>query len=64
MPKTKPKVTLLGEDGNAYVIIGVCRKAARRAGWTHDQITEFTDKAFAGSYNNVLRVAQEYFDVE
>lgn len=59
----KPKVKLTGEDGNAFAIIGRCRAAARKAGWTQEQLKEFTDAAMSGDYNNVLCTCMEYFDV-
>lgn len=59
----KPKVTLVGNDGNAFSILGSCAKAARKAGWSQEQIKEFTDKATSGDYDNLLMVACQYFDV-
>lgn len=61
--KKKPRVKLVGEDGNAFAILGRCREAARKAKWTPERIKEFTDKALAGGYNNLLCVCMEYFDV-
>jgi hypothetical protein len=59
----KPSVNLLGRDGNAFVILGACFKAAKAAGWTQEQLDEFKKKATAGDYDNLLGVACEYFDV-
>ena len=60
---TKPKVKLLGKDGNAFVILGACQIAMRKAGWTRDQISAFIEEATAGDYNNVLCTAMKYCDV-
>ena len=60
----KPVVKLVGNDGNAFAIVGVCKRAARKAGWSKDKIQEFTDKMYWGDYNNILTVAMEYFDVQ
>lgn len=60
----KPKVQLIGEDGNAFMILGACRKAARKAGWNPEQIADFDKKAKAGDYDTLLRVVQEHFEVE
>ena len=60
----KPKVALIGNDGNAFAIMGACRKAAAKAGWDKDQISEVLDKMMSGDYNHLLLIAQEYFDVE
>jgi hypothetical protein len=59
----KPRVKLVGENGNAFAILGRCREAARKAGWTSERIKEFTDKATSGNYNNLLCTCMEYFDV-
>lgn len=54
----KPTVKLTGRDGNAFVILGACRKAAKDAKWTTEQIEEAT----SGDYDNLLLVA--YFEVK
>lgn len=59
----KPKLKLVGEDGNAFVVLGAAQRAARAAGWTKEQIDEYRTKAMSGSYDNLLAVTQEYFDV-
>ena len=60
----KPNVKLLGRDGNAFVILGLCQQAARRASWSPDKIDTFMDKAQSGDYDNLLRVVQDHFEVE
>ena len=59
----KPEVTLIGEDGNAFAIIGACTKALRRAGWNTDQVGVFQEEAMSGDYNKVLQIAMKYLDV-
>jgi hypothetical protein len=59
----KPRVKLLKRDGNAFAILGRCFDAARKAGWTQAQRDEFSAKATAGDYHELLRVVNEYFDV-
>lgn len=60
----RPVVKLVGEDGNAFAILGRCRNAAKKAGWTEDQLTEFSTKARSGDYNNLLCTVMDYFDVQ
>jgi hypothetical protein len=60
---TKPKVKLTGENGNAFVILAACVKAARKAGWSTQMIREFRDKAMAADYDSLLRTCMEYFEV-
>ncbi len=60
----KPTVNLIGVDGNAYHIIGLCTKAARKAKWNKEQILSFQREMMSGDYNNVLQTAMKYFDVK
>jgi hypothetical protein len=61
---TLPKVTcrLVGEDGNAFAIIGRFIQAARRAGWTREQIQEVTQEATSGDYNHLLATITAHCD--
>ena len=63
MKKQKPKVKLIGRDGNAFFIIGTVRKALLKKGM-EQEAKEFMEKATAGDYNNLLRVVMEYVDVD
>lgn len=47
---------LAGEDGNAFAILGRFQKAARRAGWSSDEVKEVRDKAMSGDYDHLLQV--------
>lgn len=55
---TKPlydiKVKLIGEDGNAFFIIGKVKQALRRAGASNEECIKFMEEAMSGDYNNVL----------
>ncbi len=59
--KSKPKVRLVGEDGNAFAILGRVSKALRQAG-QGDKVKEMTDKAMSGDYNHLLATVLEYVD--
>jgi hypothetical protein len=59
----KPKLKLVGEDGNAYTVLGRALKVARNAEWSQEKIKEFQQKAMSGDYDNLLRVCMDYFDV-
>ena len=63
MSDTKPRVKLTGTDGNAFNIIGLCMRAARKAKWTEDRIKAVRIEMMSGDYNNVLMTAMEHFDV-
>ena len=63
MKKQKRKVKLIGQDGNAFFIIGTVRKALLKEGMGQEA-KEFMEKATSGDYNNLLRVVMEYVDVD
>jgi len=58
------QVQLVGTDGNAYALLGVCKTAASKAGLTRDQINEFLKEAMAGDYDHLLNTCMEYFEVD
>lgn len=63
MPKTNINVKLVGEDGNAFAILGKVKKALERAG--HKELAEqYMKEATAGDYDNLLRVTMDYVEVE
>jgi hypothetical protein len=51
-----PKITvsLLGEDGNAFSIIGRVRLAMKRAGLPPSEIEKFQTEATSGNYDNLI----------
>jgi hypothetical protein len=63
MEKQKPKVKLIGRDGNAFFILGTVRKALIKEGMGQEA-KEFMEKATSGDYNNLLKVVMDYVDVE
>ncbi len=58
--KKKVEVRLVGEDGNAFSILGRVSKAMRRAGWTQAEVEEYIAEATSGNYDNLLRITMEY----
>jgi len=61
---SRPRVKLIGRDGNAFFILGTCRRAAKQAKWTDEQWSEFETQATDGDYDRLLQVVMEYFDVD
>lgn len=57
------KVKLVGEDGNAFAILGRVSKAMQRAGCTPEQVNEFRTEATSGDYDKLLQTAMKYVDV-
>ena len=61
--KKMTKVKLLGKDGNAFMILGLCQRAAREDKWPEEEIDKFMKEAKSGDYNHLLQTAMKYFDV-
>ena len=57
----KPKLKLLGIDGNAFGILGKAKKIAEENDMDWDAISK---EAMDGDYNHLLQTMMKYFDVE
>lgn len=57
------EVELVGNDGNAFVILGAVGKALRRAGVSQAERDEFTAEATAGDYDHLLQTAMRWVSV-
>jgi hypothetical protein len=55
----KVSVKLVGEDGNAFSILGRVSRALRRAGMP-EKAEEYLARATAGDYDHLLAVTLEY----
>jgi len=63
MSKTNIPVRMVNEDGNAFAILGRCRRAM----CDHHQLNlwdEFYKEATSGDYNKLLATVCDYFDVD
>ena len=63
MSDPKPKLKLVGLDGNAFLILSRARTAAVKAGWTPDTIDKMMEEAKSFDYDHLLQTMMEYFDV-
>ena len=61
MAHTKVQVKLVGEDGNAFAILGRVSKALRRSGQP-EAAKEYLERAVTGDYDHLLQVTLEYVD--
>lgn len=59
----KPKLKLIGQDGNAFSILGRMSRAGKDAGWDKAYRDEVTREATSGDYAHLLATAAKYFDV-
>lgn len=63
MPKYDIEVELVGNDGNAFAIMGAVSKALRRAGATPEELEQYRSESTSGDYDNLLRVAMDWVEV-
>lgn len=56
------EVTLVGEDGNAFSILGAVSKALKRAGHG-DVVDEFWAEATSGDYDHLLATCMRWVEV-
>jgi len=62
MNKKKPKAKLLGADGNVFNLLGICKKALKKAGQA-EEAKELTKRVFSsGDYHEALTIMLEYVD--
>lgn len=59
---TKPKVKLVGQNGNVFNLMGIASKALKRAG-QYDEAKKMSEECMkSGSYSEALAKIQEYVD--
>jgi hypothetical protein len=54
-------VQLSGHDGNAFSILSLCQKAARRAELSDAKVDAFTEEATRADYDHLIRTALHWF---
>jgi hypothetical protein len=50
----KIKLSLVGQDGNAFALLGVFRRQARKEGWTKEEMDTVLNEAMNGDYDHLL----------
>lgn len=65
MPKY-PDITvqLVGQNGNAFNILGICLRAMRRADLSQEERDAFHAEATSGDYIHLLATCMEWFEVK
>jgi len=58
--KNRPTLKLIGEDGNAFAILGKARRIAKENNLDWKLIQ---DEATSGSYEHLLQIMAEHFEV-
>lgn len=59
----KPVVRLVGEDANAFAILGKVSRALKMAGMV-DESKKFMEDATQGDYDHLIRTAMRYVEVK
>jgi len=62
-PGIKPKVALVGQDGNALFILGRVVSHLRIAGADEEYVTQYKKEATSGDFDNLLQITMRYVDV-
>jgi hypothetical protein len=67
VPAVRPKLKIVGTDGNAFAILGVARKVfiSNRKHFDPLNITwkDIQEEAISGDYENLLHTLSVYFDI-
>jgi len=58
------KVRLVGEDGNAFSILGRVQQAMRRGGVPDEERKAFFEEATSGDYDHLLMTVTRWVDAE
>lgn len=61
MTSTKPRLELVGQDGNAFAILAKASKVAKENGMNWEKIQK---EATSGDYDHLLQTMMEYFEVD
>ena len=56
------QVVGLFDNGNAFAILGKAQRAARKGGWTPEQIDAFLTEAKSGDYDHLLQTTMKHFE--
>ena len=58
------RVRLVGEDGNAFAILGRTKRALRNAGASAEDVATFIGEATAGNYDDLLATVMRWVEAE
>ncbi|MCP4181182.1 MAG: hypothetical protein GY756_25750 [bacterium] len=55
---------LIGVNGNAFMIMGVFQRQAKREGWTQEEIDLVLTEAKSGDYNHLLATIENHCELK
>ena len=56
----KIRLNLVGQDGNAYALMGAFKRQARQEGWTALEIDAVMQDCMSGDYDHLVGVISDY----
>ena len=56
-------VKLVGEDGNAFFILGKCQRAMKEAKIPQEEVDNFIKEATSGNYDHLLSTCVNWFNI-
>lgn len=59
----RPVLKIVGEDGNAFNLLALAHRAAKKAGWSKERWEQVQTEATSGNYDTLLAVLMDYFEV-
>jgi len=62
--QVKPILKIVGQDGNAFNLLGLAQRAAVKAGWSIEKWNSVRDEAVTGDYDHLLATLMNHFDVQ
>ncbi len=60
----KVKLTLVGLDGNAFMLMGKFSNTARRQGWSKEEIDKVMTECQSSDYDHLLATLMEHCEDE
>jgi len=57
------EVELVGQDGNAFFIMGAVTKALKSHGVSAEEVKEYTEECMSGDYNHLLQTTMAWVTV-
>lgn len=57
-------VQLTGQDSNAFMVLGLVRRALKKAQVPSEEIQQYLDEATQGDYDNLLWTTMKWVNVE